>query len=216
MAAKPKDNLRHTPAGVVTLAFLDKPSTKFKEDGVYLVKMSFKPGEIAHLEEEAMRIAEEEKVKQLKDNPKLKNVLRVVSPFRPVLNDDGDPTGDVEAQFKLDAQYTSKKTGDVVRQRPAVFDSAGNVLDGVPVWGGSICEIAFTMLGSYVAASHTCSASLRLLAARVLELTEGRSNDASAYGFGKDGSGYVRTQANDGVAAKADETEDDEDDEDRF
>ena len=96
-------------------------------------------------------------------------------------------TGMILVRFKKKAEYQSKRTGETVKTPVAVFDTAGNRVKGVPIWGGSTIQVAYRIIPWKTAMGH--GLSLRLEQALIIELVTANQNQESV--FGTDKEGYV-------------------------
>ena len=104
-------------------------------------------------------------------------------PWTPELNDEGDETGNVLVKAKLKAER--KVRGQMVAQRPAIFDEFGKAWDqDTAIWGGSKLKLSVEPRAYFVAAIGY-GITLQLKAAQVLELVNSDSEnlDAEAFGF---------------------------------
>src|SRR4051812_1627303 len=118
---KPKKPRFVTPTGTAVFPRLNQPDTKFKAEGRYSVKVRFTKEQaapiIAKLEEAAKaeydtRVAEYAGKVDKKGKP-----IEVNGPdtsFEIELDDNKQPTGNVLVNFGMNAQYTDKKTNEVI------------------------------------------------------------------------------------------------------
>lgn len=113
-----------------------------------------------------------------------------------------EPTGEVE--FKFSMKYSGEfkkgpKAGQKWYRRPDIFDARGNKMKPAPsIWGGSIGRVAFEVglnkemqPGYFIPGTGAAGLSLRMQAARIIELVSAGERDASAYGFDKEEEGYT-------------------------
>ena len=106
-----------------------------------------------------------------------------------------DKDGNMLLKFKTVHQFTSKKTGDVIKKTLPIYDAAGNILpDNINPANGSIVKIAFSVL-PYWKSPKQHGLSLRLEAVQVIELKEFNVGDATSFGFGKE-KGYEAIREN--------------------
>lgn len=177
-----------TPRGTAVLCFLNKPSTEYNEDGVYLVKMRFpvddqatkallkiidKAGETAY--QAAYEAAETPKAK--------KEVVKAKPSYKIEEDDEGNPTGFVTVNFKRSAVRKDKEGVKKPVTLP-IFDVLGRKVDTdeVEIWGNSELAISFKLLPYNkqigVGVSH------RLEAVQVIKAVAGGDNrTAKDYGF---------------------------------
>lgn len=208
-----------TPKGVSRFPALTKPDTKFNPDGEYKVgiilpadAINTDPGKykgqgiMAMLNEAANSVFEKTKAELEASLPELKGEKLAKAkkalaelklgdlPAKSEYDDDGNETGNIILNFKMKAQRKDKKTGQVKKMAPKLFDAQGNELTGgVDVWGGSIVKVAGSLNPFYVPGTNTCGVGLRLAAVQVIELRSSGGGDAASYGFGKE-DGYVSDQ----------------------
>ena len=184
-----------TPPGAAKYPRLDVPDTKFNSDGTFKVTLVW-PGEVvsslkdkvealaaAHLAEmKAEAAAEKDAAKKKKLNIRIKEAEMAKSPFKDVLDDDAEPTGDVECTFSLPAvrRWKDKRTGaeNVVNQRPIVVDAKGKATKAVP-WSGSTMAINFTAEAGYWEGQKKVGVSLRLIAAQIIKLVQGSGQEVN-------------------------------------
>lgn len=199
-----------TPRVSVKYPRLIKPDTgpKGKESAPkFTVKGIFTPGEgefivgktklafDAIVEKlEAMRDAEFDKVMaeaKAKKKGALIKKLHKAPVFKPVLDDEGNETTEVEVFAKTSATYKDKGTGEVVNKRPPLmFDSKGKKIEGkLPaVGGGSTMKIAVSACPYFVASSGAVGITCYLDSTQLIKLVEfgGGTNpgfDAEEDGF---------------------------------
>lgn len=217
MAEKKQQRKRYvTPTGTAVFPYLTKPDTKFKEEGEYRVKLRMSAADAAPIIElvdaEMAVIRKDEKlIAAQKKQPKGKGIPEN-SPYKNVVDDNGDETGEVEFNFAAAASGVSKKDGKPWTRKIDVFDAKKNKIKG-EVWGGSQIKVAYTIGSYFINAKVGYGVKLYLEAAQVIELVQGGQRNADAYGFGEE-EGY---EAEDDAAPETEaETtgSDDGDDED--
>ena len=157
-----------TPAGVAKYCWLTKPDTAFNSENwkvtLVLSKDAAKPL-ISKIEKERKAHVAEEKAKN-------KKVKEAEPPFKPDMDEEGNPTGDMLFTF-------SSKTS--VKPRIPLFDAKRKPMrKGVEVWNGSVIKVN-GILFPYVAANGA-GISLKLNAVQILELVSS-GNGAGGYGF---------------------------------
>lgn len=189
---------------------LNSPDTKFKAEGEYQVRVRVsaeeaqpvieKVDELAQQAYDEAKAAIEEEIAEAtrakKPIGKLKEKLAKLKftdkCYKDALDDDGNPTGEVEFNFKMTASGTSKKDGKPWSRAPQVFDGKGKELKGraIPsIWGGTIGRVD----GFY---NPFCTAvgagvSLRLEAVQIIKLQSGSGNASAAQrGFAAEEDGY--------------------------
>lgn len=214
-----------TPPGVGQYTWVNKPDTKFNDEGVYKTNLVLdaegadkqcrdaKTGEDAgtlqELIDAAMVAAEAEAKQKLAAAKKAgkakgKKIIQFDAvPFEAELDDDEDETGSMIYKFKSTASGVSKKTGKPWHRKMPLFDSKGKPVKA-NVYAGSTIRCAFSAK-PWVNPKFEYGVKLQLEGVRVLELVSGSGGaSADALGFGDEEDGYDA----------ADEVEDDDVDED--
>ena len=171
-----------SPKGVAVFPKLNVPDTKFDADGVYTVKLRVSGAEAEAMIEKIEAASADGMAKaktalleskQPKDKV-LANKLRPCEdkPYREAVDADGEPTGDIEFNFKMKAQYTTKD-GTVKKNKPAFFDAKGKPLAKAPeIWGGSTLRVQGTM-NPWNNPKGECGVSLRMSAVQIISLRQG-------------------------------------------
>lgn len=191
-----------SPKGVFVFPKLNAPDTKFKAEGEYSVKLRleqedaeafrakydevYAEGKEATLAELKQKLAEATDGKEkAKIKKSIADFKESAVPFEDVVDDDGEPTGEVLVKIKMKASYTDKKTGKVKNLKPDVFDAAGKQLKVVPeIWTGTVGYVAGDF-NVWFNAKNEFGVSLRLGGVQIIELASaGGGRNASAYGFG--------------------------------
>jgi len=189
-AYKPRNRVKFTtPPGRALYPRLDVPDTKFNKDGVYKVTLIWPAEVISPIREKVEKMATD-KMAEMKaaaaaeKDPKEKKKLLVAlkeaemarSPFREVLDDEAEPTGEISCEFKMNAvrRWKDKKTGveNVVNQRPVVVDGKGKPTKAVP-WSGSTMAVNFTAEADYWSGQKKVGVSVKLVAAQIIKLVQG-------------------------------------------
>lgn len=207
-----------TPKGTAAWASVCTPSTKFKPEGEYQVKLLL-PAEDAetkklialiqgaHKEAQAAGLAE---FKANNPKSKLTKVKEANLPYKDAIDRDKNPIeGMLSFTFKAKASG-KRKDNSLWTFKPAIFDAKGAVIPNTTaIFGGSQLRVAFQMK-PYFTEAVGAGVSLKLQAVKVLQLADSNRNAAS-YGFGEEEDGYDgvaeggQAQAADGSAPAAGE-----------
>jgi len=175
-----------TPVGVSQFAWLNKPDTKFDENGHYKVNLIVSANDakplIKSINDEIAKAVE-----MAKEKSKGKNIKTANTPFEEEYAD-GKPTGNVIFKFKAKAKIIMKN-GDVIDNKVPIFDSKGTPMTN-QVWSGSEMKASADMIPYYTAMAGA-GVSLRLKAVQVTKLVEGSSASSSSHGFSEVKDGYV-------------------------
>ena len=139
-----------SPIGVAAYPHLNKPDTRFDDDGIYQVNMIYSKKEVKEIQD----IVE----------PLMNGGFH--NPVKPELGEDDKPTGKFNVRFKMKALMKIK--GKRVAQRPVLTDTAGNrVISNIG--GGSKLRIAYQAVPFDQGKGGV---TLRMKAVRVIELVE--------------------------------------------
>lgn len=199
-----------TLTGIAKFPYLNAPDTKFNADGEYRVRLILsddanqQPGSTkgqsikAMLEEAATKIFEETKAalteafntekgdKKAKAKKALDSLKLADLPIKPVYDEEGNETGDIELSFKMKAQRKDKKTEKTVKMAPKLFDAKGHAFpSATAIWGGTKMKVAAQIVPFYTAAVGA-GASLRLSAVQIIELNTSGGGNAGSFGFGEE------------------------------
>jgi|TARA_B100002003_G_scaffold35944_1_gene31342 hypothetical protein len=139
-----------SPIGVAAYPHLNKPDTRFDDDGIYQVNLIYSKKEVKEIQD----IVE----------PLMNGGFH--NPVKPELGEDDKPTGKFNVRFKMKALMKIK--GKRVAQRPVLTDTAGNrVISNIG--GGSKLRIAYQAVPFDQGKGGV---TLRMKAVRVIELVE--------------------------------------------
>ncbi|NPU64618.1 DUF2815 domain-containing protein [Bradyrhizobium sp. 83012] len=154
------------------------------------------------MHDEAIKRAEAEfKALPVATRKKLEKVT--VNPLYTEIYDEEteEPTGEIEIKFAMQYSGVYKsgpKQGQKWTRRPAIFDAVSKQpMKKVPqIWGGTVGRIAFEVglnkegqPGYFIPATGAAGLTLRLQAARIIDLVSAGQRDASGYGFGDEEEG---------------------------
>ena len=181
-----------TPQGAARFAYLDKPDTKFSEEGVYTIQLRLTKENGQALRDQLYQLKEEQATG--------KNPTLMAMPIKDVIDDDGVECYDF--RFKMKPSYTSRKTKEKVHQSPKVFDSSLQPMSGAMIGNGSQVKVNF------VADKYGCpmgvGVAMRLNAVQIIDLVSVGSGVDSPEGLGFAAEeGFV----SDGVPQQASEEE---------
>lgn len=178
---KPKRVRITTPKGVAIFPWLNKPDTKFKDEGQYKITLRLSAENAAILDAKLQPLFDKA-VAAAQKNPKNKGKKLKINDFsKPVIDDNGDATGETDYGFKMTASGISKKNGEPWSMKPDLYDAHGERLaSDVKVWGGSIVKVSFEV--TEYDKPIGCGISLRLNAVQVIKLVSSE-RDAATHGF---------------------------------
>ena len=173
-----------TPLGSALWPYLNNPDTKFDEDGVYKVTLRLNQDDEESSELISLLQGEADKwyksmVKE-KKNPKLK---KADLPWNEVIDEDGNPTGEMDIRFKLKAKIRTKDDR-VIENRVALFDAEGTPFKAEDIIGsGSKVKVCADAWG-YIAPIG-CGVTLRIVAVQIIDLKTYEGKSAQDFGFDK-------------------------------
>jgi hypothetical protein len=214
-AKKPKPEKIITPKGTMIYLWLNKPDTKWKEEGEYRVELKVDAEAAAPLLKTIDKLYAAA-IKKARANPKHKNkkVKEQDKPYTLELDDDGNETGLVLFKFKRRASGV-KKDGSPWAIKPDVFNSKGEKLDpAIQVWGGSVGKVSFT--AEPYDTPIGAGLSLRLEGVQVIKLVEGSGRSAESYGFGNESDDDDADETDDDESDDADDEDSDAEEGDEF
>lgn len=149
-----------------------EPDTRFVPEGEYSTQVIVPEAEVVDVCEQLDGIAQAKFNEAVKDNPKLKNVLSIRSPFEPEFDDAGNETGNVVFKTKLKARIKSR-TGETYSQSVSVVDAKKTPMDGSQMVGnGSTIKVAVEPVPYLMQSTKQVGVSLRLKAMQVVDLVE--------------------------------------------
>ena len=128
--------------------------------------------------------------------------LGVNLPFEDVVDNEGEPTGDIRFKFGSNADYEDAKTKKIIARKLPLFDSA-NKETKVAIWGGSVIKVAFDFAPYYMPSTNKCGVKLRMTAVQVITPNTGGNKD---YGFGEEEGGFRDDGADDAPKGFSDES----------
>lgn len=174
-----------SPVGVGNYIYVHTPDTKFDAVGDYKLDLTVGPEEAQEFIEKFNELIEAQYEEVLKVVPKKDHrkiiVNRIdsdVCSIEKEYDDDGDETGNFILKFKNKAEYTSKKDGKVISNKPLVVDCTPKS-EGGPhsitqaIWSGSKLRVKAQMKPWFF--SNKIGIKLQFKAVQVIELAEGSS-----------------------------------------
>lgn len=184
---------RTSPVGEAVHPWLNKPDTKFNQDGVFTtgLLLSGQAAEdfAAFLDGEAQAAFDahmEEKAIPAKDRKK----WDVYVPYERLEDDDGSPTGVIQFDFKQNATLRSRD-GEEIKVQIALKDSADQDLKK-PIFGGSKLRVRYSPRAIVMTGLKQVGVRLDFAAVQVIELAAGKGGGGG--GFGAYEGGYVQDQ----------------------
>lgn len=225
---KPKPKQYISPKGTFVYPYLVKPDYgqgQFAQThGIYKVNLRLTEEEAEPLLEilqpiydEAIREGEQ-KFAALKVEARKKLKSLTETPLFDVEydKDTEEPTGEIVFKFSTKASGVNAKKEPWERKIP-LFSASGKKITPSMVGGGTIGKVSFEAVPYFIPATGVAGIKLYLVAAQILELSEGGSGgSASSYGFGAE-EGYDDPDTdNDDAPFDADDSGSDTPDDDQF
>lgn len=171
-----------SPAGIAVYPKIEKPDTKFDENGVYSIDLDLNEDDAKALAEKLTKVADSSYAAECKDKGK-KQLKRADMPWK--------QTEDGKTRFKFKLKAKGGSGDKQWEQKPALFDAKGNPVSDLNVGSGSIVKVAFDAV-PYFTAMVGHGITLRLRAVQVLELKQYLGGDNfDAFGF-KATDGFVK------------------------
>ena len=189
MKKKESFPINFTPVGIASYPHLNKPDTRFDDDGVYQVDLIFNRKDAAIIEKIV--------------NPLMNGGKH--NPIKEELGEDEKPTGNYKVKFKMKAMI--KVNGNHIKQQPVLTDTKGNRMRA-QVGGGSQLRIAYQAIPF---SQGQGGVTLRMKAVRVLDLVE----YTAGVKWDQEDEGFVQAAVEEETRKEAVEIEED-DDEDKY
>lgn len=162
-----------TPKGVFKFTHLNKADTRFDSDGVFSVSVVFDKDDpkvkkmIAELDkahaaslEKANEAWEELKPAAKKKLAQKKITEPLLMPYyEDELDESDEPTGNIILRFKTKAQFTSKKTGKIVKKVVPFYDGKGQMIHDKKrplVYGGTVGFVDYGTAPVFIPSTGEC------------------------------------------------------------
>lgn len=224
MAKKSKKEQYYTPIGVFKYAHLNKPDTRYKEEGEYSVVVALDKDDEATAafikQIDALVPKQEEAAEEGFENasPKQKATWKKKGITEPTImpwydeefDDEGEPTGRLLFRFKTKASFKSKE-GKLIKKVVTLVDGFGQVIPAKKrplVYAGTVGRVAFSVGYSFIAKEAESFMSLYLNQVQIVKLVSG-GGATSAFGA-VEGSEFSADDLDEYVPD--DDADDDEDD----
>jgi hypothetical protein len=153
----------------------------------------------------ALKVEARKKLKSLTETPLFDTVYD---------SETEEPTGEIIFKFATAASGVNQK-GDPWNRTISLFDAKGKAIKPTMVGGGTVGKVSFEASPYFIPATGVAGVKLYLIAAQILELSEGGSGgSASSYGFGAE-EGY-ESQDDSSDSSSDDDSDSGSDDQDNF
>jgi hypothetical protein len=182
-----------SPAGILRMGFITKPSTKFKAEGEYTAIIALDPeakgvSELKAQLEAAAKASLASALKDAKDGKAKKAIegCELHTPLNSEVDNDGNDTGLLVLKAANKA-VMKKKDGETFEKKIALFDAKGKPITLPPKIGkGTKCKLAFIIAPFCMVATKKVGVTLWLEAVQIIDLVEYGGGDAASYGFGEE------------------------------
>lgn len=174
--------------GIVTVlwASIAKPSTKFKEEGEYNIKVLLDKAAGEQLKAQLEPLAKAKYAEAVKDNPKYK-AFKITTGISVLEDDEGNPTDEFYINAKQKAVLTSKDKSKTWNITIPVIDAKKNTIVGCKLGKGSKVRVCFDAVPFVMPSSKVVGISTRLVGVQVIDLVEYSGGvDPEAMGFGEE------------------------------
>jgi hypothetical protein len=182
MASDKKKQPRFVAKGIAELLFLLKPSTKFKAEGAYAVKLRMSADEAApHMAR--IEAAAQNAVAECQANWKAQGKKgKVKVGDLPFVQD--EDTGDVVFSFKRNASGIDPKTKEPWTAHIPVFGKNGKPFASNEIPGnGSTVAISYSLKEYPATGTVGAGVKLNIMAAQIIDLVPYTGGNAESYGF---------------------------------
>ena len=187
-----------SPKGTLLFGAIQSASTKFNDLGEYFALMIFSDEETQKLIE-----ALEANLEGFRQSKGISSKARKNVPYRPVVDSDGQETGQTSFKFSSKAQIIQEGK-EPITLRPVIFDELGKPFD-VAIGKGSSLKVSY-VCHYWANSGFGYGVSLRLKAVQVLDLKEPQASlkDADYFGFTCEGEADEDSRVNGGKTNEED------------
>jgi len=165
-----------SPKGTAVYPWLNRPDTKFSDDGEYKVTLKIPAEQAQDLIAKLDKMLEDYQAEQASKDPKVGR-FTANAPYDEEMDDNGNLTGNYLFKFKQKAKVHTKD-GRTIDMKVALFD-ASRTPTQAQVGGGSELKIAATIWPYVMPATKSVGLSLRPSAVQIISLvslSSGASN----------------------------------------
>lgn len=175
-----------TPKGVLAYPHLNTPDSKFDANKPKFKVTLLLPAKDPATQELMKKLdvaAAAAFAEKKAENPKAAKTMEMAQPYYEETDEEGNETGNIKFNISMNAQYQDKKTGKIVKLKPALRDAKKNELnpDKVKIGGGTEAKIALCPVPYYNASSKKAGVSLQLQGVQVIKLVEFGANGGNYF-----------------------------------
>lgn len=208
MANKPKNKrvYKPSPFGPVLFPWLNKPDTKFNENGVYKADLALTGAPAEKFAEEIDAEAQAAFDEITADmTPGERKKWKLYVPYRREEDDEGNPTGRIIFQFRQNATIQVKGEDTPTEVKIGIYDSDDKDLHK-PVFSGSVIRVLYATRQIKMQSAKEAGVRLDFSMVQVKELAKARGGGSR---FGKVEGGYRQVDdEDDAVTAERDDATD--------
>lgn len=168
-----------TAKGTAYWPYIFKPDTKWNEDGDYKIKFRLKGEDAVSLQKKIDGFLNDS-VEQAKQKLEGKKIKKADPPYEEVLDDNDNPTGELEFKFKQRAVINTKN--GTMQKRVKVVDAKGSpITNELKVGNGSTVKVAYDP-NLYYTPTAGAGVSLRLVGVQIIDLVEYANDESNVFG----------------------------------
>ena len=173
---------------------LNKPDTKFKDDGEFSVRLIHEENEAdkikAMLDEAVDKLYDELQESDEIKAPAKKKMKKEIACLTEEYDDEDNLTGRFLCKYSTNATYKDRKSGKTRQKKVRMYDSGGNACFET-IWAGSLLRVRYTVGATYVAGTGTVFGKLYLSGVQIVDLVGPSSSGSGDGGFGAVPDGFV-------------------------
>ena len=167
-----------SPKGTAVYPWLNRPDTKFSDDGEYKVTLKISAEEAQPLIQKLDKMLEDYQAEQAGKDAKIGR-FTANAPYDEEVDDNGNLTGNYLFKFKQKAKVHTKD-GRTIDMKVALFD-ASRTPTQAQIGGGSELKIAATVWPYVMPATKSVGLSLRPSAVQILSLVSLSSSASNLF-----------------------------------
>lgn len=183
-----------TAKGKAFYTYAFTPDTAFSQN-IFTTKVRFSGQDAIDLQKKVDELCDASHKKASEEQGK--KVKKANPPYKEVLDDNDNPTGQLEFHFKENATINTKN--GPMQMRVAVFDAKGApIAEPLEVGNGSTVKVAYEPY-MWFSASQGSGVKLRFKGLQIVDLKVREGTGADSFGFGSE-DGYSHDNNNNNVS----------------
>lgn len=181
-------NKTYNARGIAEWPWINKPDTKYKEEGEYKVDLVV-PADVAVLHLRRITATQEAALVETQEKLKGKKAKPADLPIQPKLDEEGNETGNYVIKCRSRASGISKKTGKNWQRSIPIFDCSSPPKEAnIRIFGGAELVVAWK---EEAWANPKGEVGVKLYLEGVQVITSGGQPSASRFGFGAEDGGFT-------------------------